>query len=861
MPCPVAVPPWLLAHAGSIAAAAVVRSLCPLALMCMSACLYVIVSSACLSLQTEFLRGHQLFEKFNTDRKANPSLSSAGLWEELLQPSPFFLSFGDFLDVKVSSRREEDQLIWLGYVESKVRQLVLPLSKMPHLRVVPYPKPFTEKGATWTSVTTTTNEDGSTSTTSTQETLFVDHFFVGLEFDLAKIKEQQAAATPYQSTTAGLEAGAAAAAPVQMNLSDPVNQFRAIVFDYFSVKDPERSARGFNCDVLSIRARALPDFVFPDERRPEGWGKKKGTGKKRKDVPAAPAAAAAATAPATASESPMPAATPSPVTPATPAVSASSTVKSEESSTSGDAQDAKRLKLETISEVTKGPSPSAAEAMSDELPKLESVVEAAAVNGQAEAAATSGVLIKDEPMPSPPATAPAKGAAHEVHEMQLALAEEPLVVAKTAADAAPSTTTSEDAAAGTATAPAASDASATAAVAAAPTGPPIVVAADNVPVITQSQSVFEVKKRVAPGARAPLFKVAAAPKPAPTAVPAQQTQAAAPAPAAVSAVSMAVDAAPAPNAASSVPVAASSAAPGGASSAATAAAASPSPAAPVASATSPPLTSRPTPPTRSPPPLAALAMATPTKPSAPPSAAPTSSASAAPASATSQPLSLRPHLQRSGSKPAGGGGGGGGGGRILTSDDLDDDMHMHCVRPMQQLQSPQQPQQSAASSAAKSSGSAPLLPTPAGVQLNHSQGDRQHQQQQHQSHQLSHSQQRIADGGDDGFDEQPDRPRRNRGGRGRGRGEGAGAHSGSATAGTGALLTPMQQQQQMLQQQLYQQQMMLQQMMAAGGGGMNPMLLQQQQQQLMIMQQQQQQMIMMQQQQQQQQQQRGGHRY
>jgi hypothetical protein len=812
-------------------------------------CVFVFV----FSLQSEFLRGHQLFEKFTAERKTNPSASSLWLWEELLQPVPFFLTFADYLDIKVSSRREEDQLVWLGYVESKVRQLALQLTNIPNLRVVPFPKPFTEKGATWTCTTTTTKEeeDGSTSTSTsvTQEPLWVDHFFIGLEFDLAKIKEAQAAATavPFQSTTAGTTAAAAStavAAPVQMNLSDPVNQFRQLVFSMFSVKDPERSNRGFNCDVAPIRARALPEWVFPDEKRPEGWGKKKGAGKKRKDAPTAGATTAAASAAAATELATMTAAaaTPpvaaSPVAPAAanePAVAASASpapVKGE-----GDVlQDQKRIKLEN--------EPAAAAKHAPEMPGAGASADDALMSDMPKLESAAGTEIKAEAPAASTATAPSAAAAaaksgggeHAVHEMELALPEEPVIVARAegTVDAAATTTAASDGTAADSVPPntavaSEGDATAAPAVASAPSGPALVVAADNVAIITESSTSFEVKKRAPAAARGPMFKIVAAkpsPTPPPTTAAASATATPSPAPAAAGA---------AETAAHATVAAASSPAPSAATAAVAPAAA---PAAVSSSTASPPLSARPSPPTGLPPSLvlsataasAAAAVATPTKPTPSTVAAAPSSSSSIHAAPLAAPLSsLRP-LQRSGSKPAPGARG-----RILTSDDLEDDasgsMQRGQHRPVQQQQQQQQPQRTVSSS----SHSPPLLPMPAG--MSPSDDARGGQQQQSQSQRET--------------------------GRGHGRERGARSGGGGAAGGTAnvGLLNAaqlqqqqLQQQQLMQQQQLYQQQLMMQQMMAAGGGVMNPLLMQQQQQQMMMMQQQQQQLYMMQQQQYQQQQ-------
>jgi len=110
-------------------------------------------------LQSEFIRGHELFEADKNALTGAPS-NPRKLWQDLLQDSSFFFEFKDYFDVRISSRSESDQLMWLGYVESKLRQLILLLSRLPHIRVVPFPKNFTDHHATWIRHQAVTDEDG-----------------------------------------------------------------------------------------------------------------------------------------------------------------------------------------------------------------------------------------------------------------------------------------------------------------------------------------------------------------------------------------------------------------------------------------------------------------------------------------------------------------------------------------------------------------------------------------------------------------------------------------------------------------------------------------------------------------------------
>lgn len=221
-------------------------------------------------LQAEFQRGHGMFEAMAVRMESGETTEDAAdIWHRLLEESTFFLDHKDYLDIKVSSRTEKDQLMWVGFVESKIRQLVLALGHVRCVRAVPFPKRFTEHTATYTLL----RQDALPESATREEKLYVDHFFIALDFDTTRLAQK----TPTASD-------GTAAAPLQVNLSDHVHTFRSAVFDMFSVKDPERSERGFNCDVVHVKSKQLPGFVFKGDARPVGWGATK-KGKKRATAP------------------------------------------------------------------------------------------------------------------------------------------------------------------------------------------------------------------------------------------------------------------------------------------------------------------------------------------------------------------------------------------------------------------------------------------------------------------------------------------------------------------------------------------------------------------------------------------------
>ena len=185
-------------------------------------------------LQAEIKRGLDICSQV----KARPADSRAE-WLRLMEESDFFTLYKDFLDVCISSATEDDHLQWLGWIESKMRQLIIKLGNTGGVRSHPYPRAYSERGPK-------VAEDGST------QPVLVDHFYIGLEFEMERRE--------------GVK--------ISVDLSGAVSHFLSIVHNpaYFT-----RYNDGMKIELKHIRAQQLPDFVFKDGKRPD---KKKG--KKRK---------------------------------------------------------------------------------------------------------------------------------------------------------------------------------------------------------------------------------------------------------------------------------------------------------------------------------------------------------------------------------------------------------------------------------------------------------------------------------------------------------------------------------------------------------------------------------------------------
>lgn len=126
---------------------------------------------------------------------------------------------------------------------------------------------------------------------------YEDHFYVGLIFEPpASATNTAASASSSGANTnaatnaqvAQQEAPRVLAAPLkrEFDMSGSVNYFIAMVNDY------DTKEEGMTMEISHVKSKKLPEFVFIDDRRPEGYKRKK----KRKKKSAATAVTATAVA-------------------------------------------------------------------------------------------------------------------------------------------------------------------------------------------------------------------------------------------------------------------------------------------------------------------------------------------------------------------------------------------------------------------------------------------------------------------------------------------------------------------------------------------------------------------------------------
>ena len=83
-----------------------------------------------LILTKELTRGHEICLKFATI-STTPTSSMDSIWKELLQENEFFFYYKHYLNIKVSSSTPSNQLMWLGWIESRLRHLNLLCEQIP----------------------------------------------------------------------------------------------------------------------------------------------------------------------------------------------------------------------------------------------------------------------------------------------------------------------------------------------------------------------------------------------------------------------------------------------------------------------------------------------------------------------------------------------------------------------------------------------------------------------------------------------------------------------------------------------------------------------------------------------------------
>jgi poly(A) polymerase len=95
---------------------------------------YNVSKATIATLQEEWKRGQMLCE--------TAILPGVKPWKELWKRTDYFLRYTNYLQVSIAADNEPDFLRWQGFVESKLRQLVLRLEQVPSLTICVYPHCF-----------------------------------------------------------------------------------------------------------------------------------------------------------------------------------------------------------------------------------------------------------------------------------------------------------------------------------------------------------------------------------------------------------------------------------------------------------------------------------------------------------------------------------------------------------------------------------------------------------------------------------------------------------------------------------------------------------------------------------------------
>lgn len=88
-------------------------------------------------------------------------------WSTLFERTDFFSKFKNYLQINIISGTAENQRKWHGFVESKLRVLILKLEILSHTLIYPHPVPYSRPGMH-----------------------YCDSFFIGLSFSLPKLPNQ-----------------------------------------------------------------------------------------------------------------------------------------------------------------------------------------------------------------------------------------------------------------------------------------------------------------------------------------------------------------------------------------------------------------------------------------------------------------------------------------------------------------------------------------------------------------------------------------------------------------------------------------------------------------------------------------------
>lgn len=131
-------------------------------------------------LHEEFCRGHNILDRLWKEHKNNP-LESGDAFQELFEPSDFFISYPYYLSLCVVANVEAEAQAWTGFVESKLRKLISDMlgKSLPLSKIQLWPKKFEACVADRTALLTSNQRRNSTS------------YFVGFQVDRLRMRGDQ----------------------------------------------------------------------------------------------------------------------------------------------------------------------------------------------------------------------------------------------------------------------------------------------------------------------------------------------------------------------------------------------------------------------------------------------------------------------------------------------------------------------------------------------------------------------------------------------------------------------------------------------------------------------------------------------
>jgi poly(A) polymerase len=174
---------------------------------------YNVSWSTLCRMQEEFQRGNQICEAMERYKTG---------WSPLFKPFLFFEAYENYLQIDITARNDDDLIKWKGWIESRLRLLILNIERDSEdiLQCVPHPRNFTDKSKRLHS-----------------------YYFMGLRRKL----------------------GVCAWKGEQFDIRYTIEEFKNRVGMYYT----SRKQPGMEINVYRIEVNNIPLFVFPNGVRPK----------------------------------------------------------------------------------------------------------------------------------------------------------------------------------------------------------------------------------------------------------------------------------------------------------------------------------------------------------------------------------------------------------------------------------------------------------------------------------------------------------------------------------------------------------------------------------------------------------------